>query len=129
MNLPRPILKFCSAHWLATSHGAASQSMPIVTAYDSLGEEGLQHSLIQTGSKAIFLDPNLLPTLSKVIKGTSLKYVIYNTAPEPKQADVEKLKSTNSELIVVSFDELIKSGEDKPVDPVPPTPEDLCCIM
>jgi long-chain acyl-CoA synthetase len=129
MNLPRPTLTLCSAHWLATSHGAASQSMPIVTAYDSLGEEGLKHSLIQTGSKAIFLDPNLLPTLSKVIKGTSLKYVIYNTTPEPKQADIEKLKSTDSELIVVSFDELIKSGEDKPVDPVPPTPEDLCCIM
>ncbi|RAL66295.1 hypothetical protein DID88_005965 [Monilinia fructigena] len=34
-----------SAHWLASAHGAVSQSMPIVTAYDTLGEEGLKHSL------------------------------------------------------------------------------------
>lgn len=123
------ILTVLSAHWLATSHGAASQSMPVVTAYDSLGEEGLKHSLVQTGSKAIFLDPNLLPTLARVIGDSALKYVVYNTIPEPKQADIEKLKSTNSDLIVISFDELIKSGKDKPVEAVPPTPDDLCCIM
>ena len=28
-----------------------------MTAYDTLGEEGLKHSIVQTGSTAIFLDP------------------------------------------------------------------------
>jgi len=112
------------------SHAAASQSIPIVTAYDSLGEEGLQHSLNQTRSAAIFLDPNLMPTLTKVLNAAkSIKYVIYNTTPEAKQADIDKLKQTNSELKVLSFDELRKLGSDNPYDPVPPSPEDLACIM
>ena len=54
---------------------------------------------------------------------------MYNIIPEPKQGDIEKVKSTNPDLTVISFDELIKSGEDKPVEPVPPSPDDLCYIM
>ncbi|KAJ9659853.1 long-chain fatty acid-CoA ligase [Neophaeococcomyces mojaviensis] len=119
-----------SAHWLCMSHAASAQSMPIVTAYDSLGEEGLRHSLKQAGSLAIFLDPNLFPVLTKIIKDApSIKYVIYNTEPEAKQADIDKLKEANAELKIVSFDELVKSGKDNPVDPVPPSPDDLACIM
>ena len=119
-----------SAHWLATSHAAASQSIPVVTAYDSLGEEGLRHSLKQTGSKAIFLDPNLIPTFLKVLgDAPAIEAVIYNTEPEIKEADLQKLKDAKQGLKVVSFDELVKSGADKEVEPVPPGPEDLACIM
>ena len=104
--------------------------MPVVTAYDSLGEEGLRHSLKQTGSKAIFLDPNLGSTFLKVLgDAPSIKAVIYNDSPEMKPADLEKLKSAREGMQVLSFDELQKSGTDKPVDPTPPGPEDLACIM
>ncbi|KAF9581014.1 long-chain fatty acid-CoA ligase, partial [Lunasporangiospora selenospora] len=34
-----------SANWLLVAHGAFSQSMTIVTVYDTLGEEGLLHSM------------------------------------------------------------------------------------
>ena len=119
-----------SAHWLAMSHGAVSQSMPIATAYDTLGQEGLQHSLVQTGSKAIFCDPHLLKQLINPLKqARELQYVIYNTDGEVKKEHIEELKSTHGHLTILSFAELQKSGEDNPVDPVPPQPEDLCCIM
>ncbi|KAI1613395.1 long-chain fatty-acid-CoA ligase [Exophiala viscosa] len=119
-----------SAHWLAMSHAAASQSVPIVTAYDSLGEEGLRHSLVQTGSVAIFLDPNLIPTLIKVLKDAkSIKSVIFNDQPEIKDADLQKFKSEYPDVRIIGIEELRKSGSDNPVDPVPPTPEDLACIM
>ena len=112
------------------SHAAASQSIPIVTAYDTLGPEGLRHSLKQTGSVAIFLDPNLIGTLKSVIKDApAIRHVIYNTEPEVKQADIDSLKAANSELEILSYDELIKRGKENPVDPVPPTPDDLACIM
>ena len=111
-------------------HAASSQSIPIVTAYDSLGEEGLRHSIVQTGSKAIFLDPNLLPTFNNTLdKVKSIQYVVYNTVPEPKQSDIDTLRSSHPDLKVVSFDELVKLGENHPVDPVSPSPEDLACIM
>ncbi|EXJ77266.1 long-chain acyl-CoA synthetase [Capronia epimyces CBS 606.96] len=119
-----------SAHWLAMSHAAASQSIPIVTAYDSLGEEGLRHSLIQTKSVAIFLDPNLIPAVIKVLKDAKdVKSIIYNTEPTPKPEELEKLKTEFPDLQVLSIDELRKSGADNPVEPVPPSPEDLACIM
>ncbi|KAJ5281695.1 Long-chain-fatty-acid--CoA ligase 1 [Penicillium angulare] len=119
-----------SAHWLAMSHGAASQSITIVTAYDTLGEEGLKHSLKQTASDAIFLDPALIKSLLKVLGDIpSIKRIIYNTDNEVKQEDLDKLKSDFSHIEVLSIEDLRKSGEENPVDPVPPTPEDLCCIM
>ena len=119
-----------SAHWLATAHGATSQSMAIVTAYDTLGEEGLKHSLIATEAKAIFLDPHLLPTLINPLKeAKEIKYVIWNSQNDVKQQNIDDLKKAHEHLTILSFEELRKLGEENPVDPVPPNPKDLCCIM
>ena len=112
------------------SHGAVTQSMPIATAYDTLGEEGLKHSLVQTRAKAIYCDPHLMPTLVNPLKeAKEIKYVIYNSEGEVKQEHINKLKGDFSYLEVLSFEELRKLGQSNPVDPVPPNPEDLCCIM
>ncbi|KAL1393250.1 long-chain-fatty-acid-CoA ligase 1 [Phyllosticta capitalensis] len=119
-----------SVHWLATAHGAVSQSMPIVTAYDTLGEEGLRHSLEQTHAKAIFLDPHLLTKLIKPLDtAKDIQHVIYNSQSEVKEEDIEKLKEAHPHLTIRSFEELRKLGEDSMVDPVPPSTDDLCCIM
>ncbi|KAK4554520.1 long-chain fatty acid-CoA ligase [Recurvomyces mirabilis] len=131
---------FAATHmyWLATAHGAHSQSMAIVTAYDTLGEEGLKHSLLQTNAKAIFLDPHLLIKLIKPLQeAKDIQHVIYNddeapttkADPEKLQADIQKLKEAHPHLSIQSFSELIKMGEENMVEPVPPKPEDLCCIM
>ena len=125
-------------HWLATAHGAGSQSMPIVTAYDTLGEEGLKHSLLQTNAKAIFLDPHLLTQLIKPLQeAKDIQHVIYNDdeapsskrEPEKIEADIKKLKEAHPHLNVLTFSEFTKMGEDNMIDAVPPKPEDLCCIM
>lgn len=119
-----------SANWLAFSHGATTQSMPIVTAYDTLGQEGLRHSMVATKAKAIFLDPHLLPILTNVLKDASeIRHVIWNDQNQAKQEHVDKLKAAFPNITVQSFEELVKLGEENPVDPVPPSPEDLCCIM
>ncbi|KAL4914732.1 hypothetical protein BDW62DRAFT_189983 [Aspergillus aurantiobrunneus] len=119
-----------SANWLAMSHGSASQSMTIVTAYDTLGEEGLAHSIMQTESSAIFLDTGLINSLANVLdKAKSIKHVIWNSDEEPKQADLDRLKNEFSHINVLSFEDLRKLGEENPSEPVPPAPEDLCCIM
>jgi long-chain acyl-CoA synthetase len=118
------------ANWLTTAHASASQSLPIVTAYDTLGEEGLKHSLVATRAKAIFLDPHLLPTLINPLKeAKDVKYVVWNSQNDVKQENIDKLLKAHPHLTIISFDELIKLGEENPVDMVPPAPEDLCCIM
>ncbi|KAI9889858.1 MAG: long-chain fatty acid-CoA ligase [Vezdaea aestivalis] len=110
--------------------GAVSQSMPMVTAYDTLGEDGLRHSMVQTYAKAIYLDPHLLPTLSKVLSAAKeVKYVVYNEKLDLKQEHIDQIKSSFEHITVISVEELRKLGEANPVDPTPPLPEDLCCIM
>lgn len=107
-----------------------SQSLAIATAYDTLGEEGVKHSLVQTGAKAIYCDPQLLPTLLKPLEAaTELKTVIYNSDGDVKQEHIDKLKSAHERLNIMSFEELRALGESNMVDPVPPVREDLCCIM
>ncbi len=121
---------FRSAHWLAMSHGAASQSIPIATAYDTLGLDGLRHSLIQTEAKAVYCDPQLLVTLGNALKeARGVKAVIYNSDGDVKPEDIENMKSINDQIQIMSFQDLLKLGESNPVDPVPPSREDLCCIM
>ena len=119
-----------SQNWLAMAHGAASQSMPIVTAYDTLGAEGLQHSMVATKAKAIFLDPHLLQTLVSVLDhAKAIKFVIWNSQLEVNPEHVKALQEAHPGVKVMSFDEVRKLGEENAVDPVPPTAEDLCCIM
>lgn len=90
----------------------------------------MKHSLIQTESTAIFLDPALIRSLSNILKDvTSIKYVVYNTDQEINEEDLKKLKSDFSYLEIISIEDLRKLGEENFVDPVPPSPEDLCCIM
>lgn len=104
--------------------------MPIVTAYDTLGQSGLTHSLVQTESKAIFLDPHLLPQLMNPLKeATEIRYVIYNSEGTVEQDHIDALKSRFEKLRILSFDELFKLGEENPVEPNPAGPEDLCGIM
>lgn len=90
----------------------------------------MKHSLVQTESSAIFLDPGLIPSLGNVLSDVkSIKYVIYNTDQEPNEEELKKLKSSFDYLEIMSIEDLRQLGEKNPVDPVPPSPEDLCCIM
>jgi long-chain acyl-CoA synthetase len=86
--------------------------------------------MLQTHAKAIYLDPHLLTKLIEPLKeAKDIQHVIYNTDGEVKQEDIEKLKQAHPNLMIRSFEELRKLGEENPVDTVPPKPEDLCCVM
>lgn len=114
------------------AHGTMSQSMAIVTAYDTLGEEGLRHSLVSTKAKAIFMEPHLLHTFIKTLTyAKSIEFIILNTENDDdiRAEDIEILKSSHGHVRVLKYEDLRKLGEDNPVEPVPPSREDLCCIM
>jgi long-chain acyl-CoA synthetase len=101
-----------------------------VTAYDTLGEEGLMHSMQQTKAKIMFTDPHLLPKLVKPFnQAKDISVVVYSTKDTPKASDVEKLTEAHPHLKVISFDELLALGRDHPVQAAPPKAEDLACIM
>ena len=112
------------------AHAASSQSMPIVTAYDTLGAEGLTHSMIQTRAKAMYLDASLLKIGHRCLKEAKfIKYVIYHANGDLDSDELKQLKSDLPDIQVLAFEELRKLGQDNMVEPVPPAPEDLACIM
>jgi long-chain acyl-CoA synthetase len=102
--------------------------MPIVTAYATLGEEGIIQSLTETNAKAVFLDPELLSTLLKPLQSSnSVKYIIYHG--EPTKADLECLKDTHKHLTVLHYDTILELGKQYPIKPTPPKNTDLACVM
>lgn len=112
------------------SHGCASQSISIVTAYDTLGESGVEHSLVQTGCTAMFIDPHLLKTAAGPIKRSTVKTVIINDSGMfGAGGEIEAFREANPDLQVVTFEELRKLGEDNMIDPVPAKATDLYCVM
>ncbi|QPG94377.1 hypothetical protein C2857_005811 [Epichloe festucae Fl1] len=119
-----------SLPWISMSHGCASQSIAIVTAYDTLGESGVEHSLVQSDATAMFVDPHLLKTAINPIKKSGVKTVIINEdCIFGTGGEVEEFKNNNPDLKVLTYEELRKLGEENMVDAVPPKPEDLYCIM
>lgn len=118
-------------NWFSLSHACGSQSISIVTAYDTLGASGLEHSLLQSDADAMYTDPNLLKTASGPLKKSkTVKFIIYNDSSHfADGTEVEAFKKSNPDLKVYSIEEIRQLGEDNPVDPVEPSADDLYCIM
>lgn len=113
-----------------TRIGAFMQSMSIVTAYDTLGEEGLKHSMLQTKAKIMFTDPHLLPKLVKPFaEAKDIQVVIYSTKDKAELNHIEALTSAHPHLKVISFDDLVTLGKEHPAESIPPKSDDLACIM
>lgn len=110
--------------------GTLSQSAAIVTAYDTLGEEGLRHSMLQTKAKYMFIEPSLFPKLVNPFKDAKdVQVVIYSTRDGVEQKDIDTFTAAHPNTKVMSFDDLVKLGEANPAEPIPPKTEDLACIM
>lgn len=117
--------------WIATSHACASQSIPIATAYDTLGADAVKHSLAQTECEVIYTDPQLLPTLTgSPLKASNVKTVIVNQeCIFGTGNEIDTFKKSHPDIKVVTYQELLKLGREHPVDPVPANGPDLYCIM
>ncbi|CEI61873.1 Long-chain-fatty-acid--CoA ligase 1 [Fusarium venenatum] len=119
-----------SAQWIAASHCCVTQSISIVTAYDSLGQSGLEHSLLQSQAEVIYIDPYLLKTATEPLKKSKVHTVIVNKSSIFGGLEmVEAFRTENPKLKVVSFNELCELGKGTPIEPVFPKPDDLYCVM
>ena len=119
-----------SVQWISISHGCASQSISIVTAYDTLGESGVAHSLVQSKASAMFVDPQLLKTAAGPISQSEVKTVIINDQSNfAEGGEIESFKAANPGLTVYTYEEVRKLGEENPGEPVPAKPVDLYCVM
>lgn len=119
-----------SINWRLMAHATAAISGVVATAYETLGEDGLQHSLSEPECKGVFTNAPLLPTLLKVLPRTpTIKLIVYDGAP--KGTVVDDIRGVRSDIQIVSLDDFLKIGADNAVDltPLAPTKDDLACIM
>ncbi|KAK8100512.1 acyl-CoA synthetase [Apiospora kogelbergensis] len=120
-----------SMSWISMSHACASQSIPIATAYDTLGADGIKHSLVQTECEVMYIDPHLLPTLagdaleaSKVTTLVINQECIFGTGNE-----IDEFRKSHPETRLITYQELLTLGQENPAEPVPAKGPDLYCIM
>ncbi|KZP08151.1 acetyl-CoA synthetase-like protein [Athelia psychrophila] len=120
-----------SANWQLMSHACASVSTTIATAYDTLGESGLTHSLNEPECVGIFTNADLLPTVSRVLKDTpSVRFVVYDG--EAKASVLTDISAVRASITIIHMDELRATGRAKDVATLVgrrPTGATRSCIM
>ncbi|KAG6331447.1 hypothetical protein ID866_7643 [Astraeus odoratus] len=120
-----------SVNWQLMAHACSTIATPVATAYDTLGESGLTHSLNEPNCVGIFTNADLLPTLSRVVKNTpSVRLVIYDG--EPKKSILDDIRGVRENVVVVSIDELREVGKThsaEELDSRKPTKDDTALIM
>jgi long-chain acyl-CoA synthetase len=110
------------------AQACAFNATPICTAYDSLGPDGLAHSLNETEVHGMFTNADLLATLAKVIsKCPTVKLVVYDG--KPAEGMMEELTAVREGLKVVSLDEVIRLGKEKPAEARQAKRADIYCCM
>lgn len=133
-----------SHKWLKTYLASQTQNIPIVTAYDTLGESGLTHSLVSTESNAIFTDNLLLGNLVNPLKKAEhVKLIIHSDPLDPndkraggslyknaKEA-LDKIHEVRPDVKFISYDEVLELGKEHAGEPHHYTakPDDISCIM
>jgi len=83
----------------------------IATAYDTLGEDGLTHSLNEPEVAAVFTNADLLDIFSRVlVKTPTVRIVIYDGTAKPEILD--KIKSLREDIVLTTLDELRARGRE-----------------
>ncbi len=122
---------YSSVSWISTSHACASQSISIATAYDTLGADGVKHSLVQTECEVMYTDPQLLSTLvGAPLEASNISTVIVNQeCIFGAGNEIVDFRKSYPDIKVITYQELLKLGRENHVEPTPASGADLYCIM
>lgn len=133
-----------SPKWLKTFLAAQHQNITVVTAYDTLGEKGLIHSMVSTELNAVFTDNGLLSALIKPLQETPhVRTIIHSEKIDPADKrdggriyeEAEKAKKqileVRPDIQFFSYEEVLAKGKDLVDTPFEhkSQPEDISCIM
>ncbi|KAG0014003.1 long-chain fatty acid-CoA ligase [Entomortierella chlamydospora] len=121
--------------WFLAAHACFSQSVTVVTAYDSMDENSIEFIIRQSEPKGIFADSITLPVVTKLMQKNSfgIKAIIYAGQDWEVKEHIKKLEDIQDRPFeLVHINELKKtepSGDGDKIQTVYPEPDDLACIM
>ncbi|GAA5943404.1 uncharacterized protein JCM15063_002939 [Sporobolomyces koalae] len=120
-----------SVHWQVIANACATRSITFATAYDSLGAEGLKHSINEPQVVGMFTNANLLSTVAQIVNETpSLKVLVYDGQDsDAKPGVIDEISAKG--IRVVRWQELLELGKAHPAkEPADkPKPDDVATIM
>lgn len=112
--------------WMTAAFAGWANNLSVVTAYATLGAEGAKFAINHTKSPVVVADAKLLKVLLTVqAECPTVKTIVTITDVDEET----KAKLTEGGVKVVTFDEVVKVGTEKPTEPTPPKPDDTAVIM
>jgi long-chain acyl-CoA synthetase len=120
-----------SVNWQLMSHACTTIGTPVATAYDTLGESGLTHSLNEPNCVGVFTNADLLGTLKNVLPNTpSVRFIIYDGEAKPSLLD--DIRNIRENVVILSIDELGEIGAAQSKEGLKerrPSKDDVALIM
>lgn len=121
--------------WSISMQGALSQSMVVATCYATLGDDAVVSAVNETGATAILVNWKKTQQFCDLAeKMPTLRTIIASTHELPQGtggAEIYKpnSKSNNNKVQVVTFEDVLKLGQDSNFETKPPKPSDVAVIM
>ena len=125
------ILSANNVEWMLAIRAVDVLSASIVPIYDSLGDTAVEYIITHSGLSAVLVEPAKLATFAPAAAAVASQIKVLVTMSPPTdaaaKAAVESIK--NAGISVKGWEEYLAEGEASPVDPTPPSPDDIACIM
>ena len=125
-KMPITIYAETQEEWIVAAFGAFSQNMILTTLYTNLGDEAVAHGINETEVSMVVTSHSLLPKfktlLEKCPKVTQIIYIedqIFKTNTDGFKEGVN----------ILSFQSVVKLGEEQPKPANPPEADDVAVIM
>jgi len=114
------------AEWMIAAFGCMKQSLPIVTLYANLNDEGFVHGLVETETSCIITSYDLLPRVMNIIPqlGGVKTIIVF----EHQIKSFDKI-SPGGNTQLIGYKEVVHLGASFDTEDCLPNPEDTAIIM
>jgi long-subunit acyl-CoA synthetase (AMP-forming) len=115
--------------WQSTAFACFRHGAIVVTAYATLGEEGVSTALNQTSATICVCDAKLFKVVKQSApKCPKLKYLVTILDSQSEMTPSAMGEQLGGSIAVKSFEEVVELGAEV-IPPNPPAPEDIAIIM
>ncbi|KAJ1932166.1 long-chain fatty acid-CoA ligase, partial [Linderina pennispora] len=120
-----------SREWMLCALACYSQGMQVVTAYDTLGEEGVLHAMNQAKVDLVLMHVDQMPVLANVMEQVkTVKHIAFFHDAYGMSAKAEAaLGRVRGRFDMHALDALVAMGEQFPSDLHVAEPEDTALVM
>jgi long-chain acyl-CoA synthetase len=114
--------------WMLAARAADALAAAVIPLYDSLGEDAVEHIVHHSGLTAALVDASKLAAFAALAPKVSKQVgTVVVTGDAPPAAALAALRAAGME--VHEWAAFLERGAAAPVEPSPPAPSDVACIM